>query len=219
MDNSIWKRLVASVILLILTVASIWFIVNMNNQKRDLPVGDIKPISVQSSDFPDYDALTSLTPIALVKAVDSNMTNIMDPQLTKHIEIKGNFSRLYLYTELSVNDKPLTDWDSLYVKFDNTGGHLFRPDTLKVPTDNKATRLLYNTSVVPYLTNTPYSETRTPQDVDWFDNVFTNKINPESIRNVRFDTFISTTQNGTIHLIALYYSCMKETPDCYIKLK
>ena len=230
MDNSLWKRVVASALLLVLTVLAIWLLITRINKdgKADLPVGDIKPVVVEPSEFPDYNSLSILTPLELIKEKDSNAKNINDLGLKKYLEIKGDFSRIYLYVEASVNDKPLTDWDSVYVKFNTeppliansqAGGHLFRPKSLKVPTDNKSTRLLYNTSVVPYLSNLPYSEVRNSSNVNWFEEAFKNFEKPNDIRKIRFDTFISTTERGKIHLIALYYKCAEETPSCYIKIK
>ena len=211
MDNSLWKRVVASALLLILTVFSIWLLITRINKKIDLPVADIKPVAVEPSEFPDYDALKSLTPLELIREKGSNAKNIKDLELKKYLEVVGDFSRIYLYVEASVNEKPFTDFDSMYVKFNTeppliansqAGGHLFRPKSLKVPTDNKSTRLLYNTSVVPYLSNLPYSEARDSSNVNWFEEVFKNFEKSDDIRKIRFDTFISTTEKGKIHLIA-----------------
>ncbi len=227
MDKFFLQRVLASIVLLIITVVAMWFLIikiDINN-KPDLPVGNIRPITVNPAEFPDYDSLKFLTPLELIKEKSSNAKNKTDPEFTKYLEVRGEFSRIYLYAEASVNDKPLTDWDSLYVKFNNepptldnfkAGGHLFRPKSLKVPGDNKTTRLLFNLSVVPYLPTIPYSESRIPITVNWFENVFNFNSNPNSVRKIRFDTFISTTEKGELHLIALYYKCADETPNCYI---
>ncbi|MBU1557722.1 hypothetical protein KKC45_02065, partial [Patescibacteria group bacterium] len=192
-----------------------------------LPVAEVTPKEIDNPEYPDYDALSSLIPLELMKNTDSSMYNKDDKRFTKYLEIYGDFSRMYLYTEASVNKKPLTDWDSLFVKFNDeppyldnlkAGGHLFRPKSLKLPKDEKVTRLLYNTSVVPYLPTIPYSESRTPITVNWFEDVFREPQSPKEIRKVRFDAFLSTPELGEIHLIALYYKCTRETPNCYIKV-
>ena len=225
------NRLVGAVITVFITFVGLWFIVSKTMQpeptKPDLPLGTTAPISVEPSQFPDYDSLKDLHATELLQEKDSSSRNINDDALTNiKLSIKGRFSRMYLYTEVSVNNKPLTDWDSLYIKFNTSppiltelqaGGHLYRSKSLAVLTDNKATRLLYNTSVVPYLSSAPYSEARIPEIVDWFSSVFDN--DGSSTSTVRFDTFLSTKRNGKIHLIALYYDCDSETPECFISKK
>ncbi len=193
---------------------------NSKQPENNYPTGTTTPISVQPSQYPDYDSLQALQSVAIVTNATSSESNesFVAGGITKHLQISGNFSRLYLYAEASVNDKPLTDWDSLYIKIDGFGGHLYRPDSLATPSDNQTTRLLFNASSVPYLPSFPYSSARTPLITNWFDNIFNANTTSSKLQTARVDTFISTTRQGEIHLIALYYACADSTQDCYIKV-
>lgn len=232
MGKNFWGRIVAALIFVSLGLAGLWFIIFITGlgpeQKPiEIPIGTITPPKLNPSQYPDYDVLRDLNAVVLAKDKESSASNKNDEDLTKILEVKGDFSRIYFYAESSVNNKPLTDWDSLYVKFNTippklddlkSGGHLYRPQSLKVPMGNNVTRLLFNISVVPYIPTIPYSEARSPTTVNWFEDVFRQPSNPSEVRKIRFDTFLSTTENGKIYLIALYYKCFQETPDCYIKI-
>lgn len=192
---------------------------NTNKVVILLPIGTTTPATVQPSEYPDYDALKSLKVVVVASSTSSSEAgkNIVEDGITKRLLITGKFARLYLFVETSVDQKPLTDWDSFYMKIADQGGHLYRPDSLKVPSDDRVTRLLFNTSVVPYLSSLPYSASRTPVVTNWFDNIFNSF--SSSPRKSRVDTFISTTRNGMIHLIAFYYACDETTPDCSIQVQ
>jgi hypothetical protein len=68
--------------------------------------------------YPDYDSSLTLHPLVVVENITSSNSNVNDLSTTGiKLEARGYFSRMYLYLEISVDDKPLTDWDSIYVKF------------------------------------------------------------------------------------------------------
>jgi hypothetical protein len=229
-NKEILWQIIGMVITMLFSLLGLWVVLTLTDENNDngqginYPVGTTTPVIVQPSQYPDYDSLNNMTAVPLITATTSSQNSRPIIPITGVLEVKGKFSRVYLYGEASVNGKPLTDWDSLYVGFrfstfslNGIHGHLFRPDSLPVPQDNKSTRLLFNTSVVSYI-QLPYSASKTPSTLDWFNNIFNNSAySIESIKKIYFDTFISTTQIGTIHLIALYYSCAEETPDCYIR--
>ncbi|MBZ9572484.1 hypothetical protein KJA15_04080 [Patescibacteria group bacterium] len=169
-------------------------------------------VSPAPSEYPDYEGLKDITSLVLLEKNESwvpegKKENIIG--YTKNLESKGRFSRIYLYAEVSVNSKPLTQYESLYVKFNYTGGHLFRPQSLKIP-PNTITRLLYAINNVSYLATIPYSESKTPLTVNWFEFFKDNSL-------IRFDVFISSLKPATIDNILLYYDCA-EGSECKIEI-
>ena len=226
LNKEFWLQTISAAISILVALGGIYLVLkatgNTNDKPEDtFPVGTTTPISVQPSDYPDYDSLQTLRSVVIATSTTSSEADktVVEGGITQHLLITGQFSRLYLYAETSVDDKPLTDWDSLYMKVANLGGHLYRPDSLATPTDNKVTRLLFNTSVIPYLQTLPYSSARTPVITNWFDNVFNAHTGSVTPWQTRADAFISTTRNGTIHLIAFYYACADSSPECFIEVK
>lgn len=216
------KRVIAASIFLLIAFISTGIMIYLFGRE-----GALTPEKITPSEFPDYDELSKLSSTGLIKDKPSSATSKDDPDFTKMLEVNGDFSGMYIYAEASVNGRVLTDWDSLYIKFDTesqtlgefkTGGHLFRPKSLRTPQSETSTRILFNASVVPYLPTVPYSEARVPLTVNWFENVFRNPQSPHTSRKIRFDTFLSTSKNGVIHSIILYYECSAQTPDCYIRI-
>lgn len=165
------------------------------------------------SEYPDYESLNDLSQLTIIENVaswspEAKLTNIISYQ--KQLKSVGQFARIYLYAEVSVNDKPLTQYESLYIKLNNIGGHLFRPQSLKIPPDT-ITKLLYAINNVPYLTHVPYSENKIPFNADWF-KLFGNG------SSVNFYIYISSLNPATINKIIFYYKCA-EGSDCRIEKK
>jgi len=165
------------------------------------------------SEYPDYNSLKDLTPLVIIEnkvswSPEGKPEKIIGYE--KHLKSIGQFARIYLYVEVSVNNKPLTQYESLYIKFNNEGGHIFRPQSLKIPAGT-ITRLLYAINNIPYLSSIPYSESKTPLTTNWF-----NFFKDDSLITVNI--FISSLKPATINKIMLYYDCA-EGSDCKIELK
>ena len=165
------------------------------------------------SEYPDYDSLKNLTPLTIIEdaiswSPEAKVENIIG--YSKQLKSFGQFARIYLYAEGSVNNKPLTQYESLYVKMNNSGGHLFRPQSLKIPPDT-ITQLLYAINNIPYLTSIPYSENKTPFTADWFQFFKNNS-------SITLNVFISSLKPATINKIILYYDCV-EGSDCKIEIE
>lgn len=165
------------------------------------------------SEYPDYEILGSLKALTLIEnkiswSPEGNPEKIIG--FEKQLKSSGEFAKVYIYIEASSNDKPLTQYASIYIKFNNEGGHLFRPQSLKIPPDT-ITRLLYAVNNVPYLETIPYSESKTPTTTNWF--VFFK--HDESIT---FNAFISSLKPIMINKIVLYYDCI-ENSDCKVEIK
>ncbi len=166
----------------------------------------------EPSEYPDYDSLEDLNSLIIIKdkiswSPEGKIEKIIAYQ--KQLESVGQFAKIYLYAEVSINDKPLTQYESLYVKLDNEGGHLFRPQSLKIPADT-ITRLLYAINNVPYLETVPYSENKTPIATNWFQLFKNNSI-------ITLNTFISSLKPATINKIIFYYNCAEDS-NCSIKI-
>ncbi len=178
---------------------------------------------LKPSEYPDFDSLTNLNSIILVKDFDSYTPDgkILNQNVKNGIVLRsGKLSKGYLEIVASIDNKPLTIWESIYFKApyglgnDNLfGGHLFRPNSLKVPTSDK-THLLFALNEIPFLPAIPYSESATPKKYDLFKIINDN-------REVRFLTFISSLNPAKIESIKIHYECDKSFNDgnCEITTK
>ncbi len=174
-----------------------------------------EPIVIPPSQYPDYDSVMSTSTEAsstykLFKIIDQPFTS-WTPEKAKqedkmfNITIKrtgGQLSAAYLHIKVSRGDKPFTAFDSIYLLFNDVGGHLFRSQSLPVPPGDK-TELLYAMNYVPYLKSIPYSESRTPSAVNWFD-IFNGS------NNITVDSFISSLHESEIEEMSIYYQCTKD---------
>ena len=215
-----WKKLISKSFPTILFVASLLVIYKFTNIfHSQTPVVVITPtptISAPPSEVPDYDAYNNMqNKITIADSVNSYSPKRpdgsieIDGRVRKQLIVSGEFSRIYLYVKVSVdNGKPLTQWDSIFMSFGGQGGHLFRPDSLRVPNDSE-TQLLYALNQVPVI-SLPYSENKTPTVLDWFKIFHDGAI-------VNFDSFLSTLRpGGEIKLIQLGYECAP-SKDCEIR--
>ncbi len=170
------------------------------------------PIEVKPSEFPDYEAFKSMDKGIVLVSNQESFSPKDKPvfgRVTKIIKPKGEFSRIYIYIESSVdNGKPLTQWDSVYMSLGYSGGHLFRPNSLRIPGDT-ITRLLYGANQMPFVETIPYSDNGTFVTRDWFALFQSNK-------NLYFDTFLSTLRpGGRLNLVEIRYQC-ETNSDCSI---
>lgn len=166
----------------------------------------------QLSEYPDYDSLSNMKNTILVK--DFITYTPKDANLDSHtmygiILKNGKLSKGYLEITASINNKPLTNWESIYFKAPHNvvnhylfGGHIFRPDSLKVPPSDK-THLLFALNSIPFLSGLPYSESKIPNTYDLFTIINDNK-------EVKFLTFISSLNPAKIDSIKIYYECDKD---------
>ncbi|KKU94048.1 MAG: hypothetical protein UY26_C0003G0198 [Candidatus Jorgensenbacteria bacterium GW2011_GWA1_48_13] len=165
------------------------------------------------SEFPDFDSLSRLEKLVVVSDFESWTpgANTQDEKIRKVIILdRGDLAKAYIYVRASLDSKALTRWESIYVKLDNSGGHLFRKESLPIPKGDK-TELLYTLDNIPYLQSVPYSELRVPLHVDWF-QFFRNKAEVELL------TFVSSLRPALIEEISLYYECI-EASECLLTLK
>lgn len=130
---------------------------------------------------------------------------------TVSLSVKGQVTKAYLSVKASVDGKPLTKYESVFVKFNNDGGHLFRPQSLVAPADAAATSLLFDLNALPVLPSVPYDETRTPDTA-----------NPVALlkdgKTVKVTAFISSLRPALLEDLTVSYVCA-DGSDCSIGLK
>lgn len=174
-----------------------------------------KPIiqEPKPSEYPDYDILKTLNSLTLIEnKISWSPEGKKEKIIAYEIKLKstGQFAKIYLYAEVSSDNKPFTQYESLYIRFNNEGGHIFRPQSLKIPADT-ITRLLYAINNIPYLSSIPYSESKTPLTTNWF-----NFFKDDSLITVNI--FISSLKPAKLNKIILYYDCVNGS-DCKIGIK
>ncbi len=127
------------------------------------------------------------------------------------LAVTGTVAKAYLNVKSSVDGKPLTKYESVFVKLNDAGGHLFRPMSLETPEDAAATSLLYDLRDVPALPTVPYDESRTPEKADLAATLADGK-------SVKLTAFISSLRPALIEEMSISYVCA-EGSDCAISLK
>lgn len=184
--------------------------------------GPEKP-KTEPSEYPDYDSLSTMQSRSLVENFVSYTPKgeTSDKYTSRGIILKsGKISKGYLEIVASINDKPLTSWESIYFKAPynvvnhyDYGGHIFRPDSLQVPPSGK-TRLLFSLNNIPFLPTFPYLESAKPNTFDLFKIINENE-------EVKFLTFISSLNPAKIDSIKIYYECEKDVSNgnCELLLK
>jgi len=223
-----FKNVGVNIFLFILAIALIVFAIrqqigekdknsNLTEEISQKVVQEIKNESSSSTnnnpEFSDFQSLASLKKLTIVNNFESwtPSAEIDNNKLMKKIILKkGELSKGYLYIKVSINNSPLTTWESIYIKLNNEGGHLFRPNSLKIP-NPKTTEILFPLDNIYYLESVPYSEKAIPKSVNWF-NLLKDK------KELELLTFISSLKPATIEEISFYYDCKIES-DCILDVK
>lgn len=127
------------------------------------------------------------------------------------LAVTGQVAKAYLEVRASVDGKPLTKYESIFLKLGDAGGHLFRPLSLETPETSDATSLLYDLRDVPVLPTVPYDESRTPEKAALAAALADGK-------TVKLTAFISSLRPALIEEMSISYVCA-EGSDCAIVLK
>lgn len=198
-------------IIVILAVVFLYFFTDIF--KKEEPVVIPVPINTVSQ-YPDYEAYKVMEKkliLAENKESYSPKDKAIIGKISKTIIVHGEFSRAYLYVDASVDQgKPLTQWDSVFTNLQYTGGHLYRPDSLNIPSGS-STQLLYGLNQIPFITF-PYSDNKTPIVKDWFSQL-------EDGSRLSFDLFLSSLRaGGVLNLVEIRYECEVNT-ECGLEVK
>lgn len=161
-----------------------------------------------------YDDLAGMQQVQLAKdfaswTPDAKLED--EKTRTLSLAVKGQITKAFLAVKASVGGKPLTKYESIFVKFNDDGGHLFRPQSLETPSDAASTSLLFDLNALPVLPSVPYDETRTPDTA-----------NPAALlkdgRTVKLTAFISSLRPALIEDLTVSYVCA-DGSDCSIAIK
>lgn len=170
-------------------------------------------VQQKPSELPDYESLTRLKKLEVVTNFESWTPNSeLDPtKMSRRIILnKGSLAKGYIYLRISLDGKTLSQWESIYVKMNDRGGHLFRPQSLAVPKSDK-TEMLFALNYIPFLFDIPYNERFTPAVTNWFELFTPNN-------EIDFVSFISSRKPTIIEEISIYYECSKDS-DCLLSIK
>jgi len=213
MEKTVLKQGLASFI----AIASIMVVVLFLNKTTNI----LKPEPTPSrSEYPDFEIITDLNNknhfISLIdnsKVKDGNIAGYADLKLKS----EGKFARAYLYVETSVNDKPISQFESVYALLNEKGGHLFRPNSLKTPPSNNRTRLLFALNDLSYIPKSiyelrpvGYSETKSFRKTSWFSDIDNNE-------ELHFIGFLGSVVDGFIDA-KIYYECQNGSECKILKL-
>lgn len=222
------KHLVKQTFSTILAIATVVAILVFLNKYTDIFKSSPSPsptVTIAPSEYPDYDIIKRLEREGsfvhlIVEAKDRGQRELENQvgSRTGWLNINGKFSRAYLYAEASINDRPISQFESVFVKLNYIGGHLFRPNSLKVPASENRTELLYALSDASYITqkdfySSPvgYSDSKPFAKINWF-----GFLNLKS--RISFTGFLASEIDGSIDM-KLFYECAPETPDCKISIE
>ena len=171
------------------------------------------------SEYPDLDSLSDMKSLELVKDFETfTPDGVVNSKFNKYgsFSQKGEISKGYIEIIASIDNKPLTKWESIFLRinynsgdFRLNGGHIFRPLSLKLPPGDK-THLLYALNDIPFLESIPYDEARVPNHSNWFRYFKDGNKND-------FMAFISSLSPAKIDLIKIYYKCQVGS-DCDLTL-
>ncbi len=186
-----------------------------NREKSEEPQEEASetPAAVESA-TQAYDDLDGMTRLELAEDFASWTPGAAledEKTLGGSLAVTGRVAKAYLAVKASLDGKPLTKYESVFVKFNDEGGHLFRPMSLETPEDAATTSLLYDLSGVPVLPSVPYDETRAPETADL-------RATLEDGRTVKLTAFISSLRPALIEELSIAYVCA-EGSDCAIALK
>jgi len=173
-----------------------------------------KKVNPALSEYPDFSSLAEMKSLALIENFNSYTPEgkVLNSSEIKGIILKdGQISKGYLEIIASINNKPLTIWESVYFKAPYNvldhykyGGNIFRPESLKVPPSDK-THLLFALNNIPFITDgRKYSESAKPEYFDLFKTV-------NDSGRVEFLSFISSLIPTKIDKITIFYECDKDS--------
>lgn len=215
-------NLVFSTALVFLALATLFFSTRQKRSdeqlKKEITESVAKEVSEvvdskSSSDYPDYDSLQRIKKLTIVNNFESwtPHSDLEDSKIKTAIIVeKGKLTKGYVYIKASLDGKALTSWESIYLKLNNIGGHLFRPKSLPLPKSDK-TELLYSLTEIPYIRQHPYSENIVPATTNWFVHFY-----PDS--QISLDSFISSLKPAILEELSIYYDCEKDI-ECLLTLK
>ncbi len=213
MDEKTVQKLNAAISAVFIIAALILFGVALKNRKAAPPSPEASVPAPAASDTQQYQDLAGMTSLEVAKDFSSWTPGAKveaEKTRTAMLAITGKISKAYLSVKASVGGKPLTKYESVFVKINDVGGHLFRPRTLSTP-ESGSTSLLFPLNDLPVLPTIPYDETRAPASVDLSALLQDGK-------TVKLTAFISSLRPALFEEMSLSYVCA-DGSECAIRLK
>ncbi len=165
----------------------------------------------ETANYPDLALLAALKKLTLAQDFESwTPDSKIAASRVKNLKISSRGEVNYVYVRATVQDKKMTKFDSLYLKFNGQGGHLFRSRSLALP-ESAETQVLFPLEKIAYLPSIPYDESRTPSELNAL-----AMFGPDKTINIY--SFLSSWRSGQIQELSLFYGC-KEGQDCALEIK
>lgn len=218
MDEKTIKKLNTFISAVFIIAALFFFGAAIANRNSDTapkpkPKPETESPSSVTSETQEYNDLDGMKRLEIAKSFASWTPGAQvesEKVESANLQVVGNISKAYLNVKASVEGKPLSKYESFFLKFNDVGGHLFRPLSLKTP-DDASTSLLYELSDVPVLPSVPYDEKRTPEKFNLTDLLIGGK-------TVKLTAFISSLRPALIEEMSISYVCV-DSSECAISLK
>ena len=216
MDEKMIQKLNTAISAVFIVAAVVLFgaaLKNRNPRTTDLVGVSSNASSTAESAMQAYDDLDGMKRLELAKDFASWTpgAQVEDEKVRGgSLAVTGEIAKAYLSVKASVEGKPLTKYESFFVKFNDAGGHLFRPMSLETPSE-ASTSLLYDLRDVAVLPTVPYDETRTPEKADLAATLAAGK-------TAKLTAFISSLRPALIEEMAISYVCAAGS-ECAISLK
>jgi hypothetical protein len=212
MEEKSIQKLNAAISVVFIVAALILFGVALKNRSVPAPTPETStPAPTQETQ--QYQDLAGMRQLELAKDFASWTPGAkVEPEKTRsaNLVVLGTVSKAFLTVKTSVDGKPLTKYESVFVKLNDAGGHLFRPQSLATPGAD-VTSLLFSLNEVPVLPSIPYDETRTPSQANLLDVLEDGKI-------VKLTAFISSLRPALLDELSLSYMCA-EGSDCSVTIR
>jgi len=220
-----WGYLILVFVAAVTSVAGI-YIGNKVKEAEKPPQIVIQPPELPSQ-YPDWDAIKGKNPDTKILVarftsecpsggcVNHKPATVEFDGIHKKYEVKGKFSRAYLYIEATVDyQRPLTVWDDFYFKVNGLGGHLIDDKNLLPVPPSGISRLLYDLRSISYFPTIRDKEKNTNKQLDI--SLFALLQNGIILD---ITAAISSDRPGrTMKEVSIYYECF-EGSDCSIQEK
>lgn len=217
--NKNWASLIIVVVIAGITSFTGVYIARQIEKKQDIKLAEV--IKGLPSQHPDYDVIKGkdVDP-KIIKQVNIT-SDCKQPEgcvsdkpaqsnfdgITKKYNVKGEFSRAYLYIDAKVDYKrPLTSWDDIYFKINGIGGHLIpEGNVLPTPLGDSST-YLYNMRPIPYY---PTLEDKMKKNKPEYFDMFSLLKDGSTIKII---TTVSSYRPGRVlKEVSIYYECKAGT--------
>ncbi len=213
MEEKSMQKLNAAISVAFIVAALILFGVALKNRASSSDPAPEAAVPEEAKETREYQDLAGMHQLDLAKDFASWTPDAkVETEKTKtaSLAVSGNISKAFLTVKASIGGKPLTKYESVFVKLNDAGGHLFRPRSLATPASD-VTSLFFELNDVPVLPSIPYDETREPSKADLAEVLKDGKA-------VKLTAFISSLRPALFDELSLSYLCA-EGSECAISLR